>query len=118
MGAKVGFQGIVVRLERTHRSLDGHGFEALHSPVKIELEVVPQRVLRDTDQVGDLPMRQAMTLQPQGFHAPLDQRHRMVIAFIVQGGFALGGKFQLHRHARSLPNGKRTVTKTAIPPRG
>ena len=59
-----------------------------------------------------------MTLQPQRFHAPLHQRHRMVIPLIVQDLLNRGGKLQLHRHAHNLPDNNRTVSKTAIPPRG
>lgn len=118
MGAKVGFQRRIVRLQRTLRSLDRNFFEPFHPALLIQLEVVPQRVLRDVHQLSDLAMRQPMTFQPQGFHPPLDQRDRMMIPLIVQGVLNRRGKLQLHRHAHSLPDDKLTVAKPAIPPRG
>lgn len=57
MGAEVGFQGGKVRVPHTHRPLDRHCFEPFHSILKIELEVVPQGVLGDAHQLGDLAMR-------------------------------------------------------------
>lgn len=56
MGLEVGFQGRVMRLDLTHRPLEGHRFEARHSTVPIELEVVAQGIVGDADQLRDLPM--------------------------------------------------------------
>lgn len=57
MGAKIRFQRRVVFLQRTLWSGDRHFFEPRHSPLKIELEIVAERILRDVHQLGDLPMR-------------------------------------------------------------
>ena len=105
-------------LQRTLRSLDRYLFEALYPTSEIELEIVPQRVLRNVHELRDLPMRQAMTLQPQRFHSSLHERHRMTIALIVQLVENFRGEFQLHGHTRTLPHDFPCVSKSAILPRG
>ena len=61
MRPKVRFQRRVMLQQCTLRSLDRYHFEALHSALLIELEVVAERVLRDIHQLRNLAMGQAMT---------------------------------------------------------
>jgi hypothetical protein len=83
MLAEVGFQGNDMPVQRTARLMPREFFEFLDAAFVIQPQIVAQRVLGHADQLRDLGVRQAMAFQPQRFHAPLHQRHRMMIPFVV-----------------------------------
>lgn len=60
-----------------------HFFQLLNPTFDIQLEIITQGILSDTYQASNLLMGQAVTLQPQGFHSALHQRHRMSVPFFV-----------------------------------
>jgi len=57
VGAKVRFQCGIVFLQGTLGSLDRHLFQPLHAPLKIELEIITERVLGNVHSLRDLAMR-------------------------------------------------------------
>jgi hypothetical protein len=70
-----------------------------NAPLLEQLEMIPHGVLAHTSEFGDLLVGQIMALEPQGFHAALDDRMGMVIPPIVQVLSYFGGEFKLDGHS-------------------
>jgi hypothetical protein len=72
-----------------------HLFEATF---KVVVEVALNRPQRDTGKVGDLLVRQTVTLQPQHFHLALDVRVQVFVTI-------LRNRFQVVVRKEELPHG-------------
>lgn len=59
-------------------------FECCHTAPLIQLQIRPQGIGGNSTQLGDLVVRHALALEPQGFHPLLHTRMWMMVAFVVQ----------------------------------
>src|SRR4029450_11232465 len=70
-------------------------FECFHTAPLIQLQIRPQGIGRNSTQLGDLVVRYALALEPQGFHPLLHTRMRMMVAFVMQRLFVCLTEYKL-----------------------
>src|SRR6516225_2882680 len=59
-------------------------FQGFYTAPLIQLQIRPQGIGGNSTQLGDLVVRYALALEPQGFHPLLHTRMRMMVAFVMQ----------------------------------
>jgi len=66
------------------RAVAMHLFQALHSTIPVQPEVLPPGRFQDVTEFSDLRVGQTMALQKQHFHPTLHQRHRVMKPFVIE----------------------------------
>jgi len=89
------FNGVAMRTQRTLWAMEVELFQGFHAACVIQRQIGSQSIRRNVAQLGDLVVRQPLTLEPQGFHPLLHARMRMMGALVVQRLFVCLTEFQL-----------------------
>ena len=72
-------------------------FQGFHTAPVIQLQIRPQGMGGNRTPLGDLVVRHALALEPQGFHPLLHTRMRMMVAFVVQRLFVCLTEYKLEQ---------------------
>ena len=70
-------------------------FQGFYTAPLIQLQIRPQGSGGNSTQLGDLVVRHALALEPQGFHPLLHTRMRMMVAFVMQRLFVCLTEYKL-----------------------
>jgi hypothetical protein len=81
---EIGLQRLAVFGQLTLRFAEMERFEGFNPTFLVLAQVLTQCILRDTQDSSNLTMRQAVALQQQRLHLPLDPRMRMVESLVAE----------------------------------